>query len=164
MGILDKVASLLPRRGEREQEEPAKRAEALALRDDVDRWLERLLDDPWSLPTAAAPRWMPPVNVQDTGDEVVVTAEVPGLDREDISLTISPQGLIIRGEKREQKEDRRKDAYVSASRSERFVRTVPLPPGLDLDRAEARVSRGVLTVKFPKVDARPGARRIPIAT
>ena len=44
------------------------------------------------------------------------------------------------------------------------METVPLPPGLDVDRAEARVQRGVLTVKFPKTDSRPGTRRIPVTT
>jgi len=45
-----------------------------------------------------------------------------------------------------------------------FVRTVPLPPGLALDRAEARVKRGVLTVTIPKATERPGTRHIPIGT
>jgi HSP20 family molecular chaperone IbpA len=45
-----------------------------------------------------------------------------------------------------------------------FVRTVPLPPGLALDGAEARVKRGVLTVTIPKATERPGTRHIPIGT
>ena len=104
------------------------------------------------------------MDVQETDNELTLTAEVPGLDRDDLKLTITPEGLTIRGEKREESEDRRKDGVVAQSRYERFVRSVPLPPGLDVDRAEARVKNGVLTVRFPKVDARPGARRIPIET
>ena len=155
MGILDKVSALLPLRRERREGSPG-RAEALALRDDLDRWLARLVEDPWNLAAAGAPRWTPAVDVQETSDELVVTAEVPGMDRDDFALTIAPEGLTIRGEKREEHDGEVR--YAS------FVRTVPLPPGLDVDRAEARVSRGVLTVKFPKVDTRPGSRRIPVRT
>jgi HSP20 family protein len=52
---------------------------------------------------------------------------------------------------------------VDESRYGSFVRTVPLPPGLDLDRGEARMKRGALTVRFPRA-AGPGTRRIPINT
>lgn len=61
-------------------------------------------------------------------------------------------------------EDKRKEYHLVESRYGSFVRTVPLPPGLDLDRAQARVKRGVLTVRFPKAAAGPGTRRIPIKT
>jgi HSP20 family protein len=155
MGILDKVSALLPFRQERREGAPG-RAEALALRDDLDRWLARLVEDPWNLAAAGAHRWTPAVDVQETSDELVVRAEVPGMDRDDLALTIAPEGLTIRGEKREERDGEVR--YAS------FVRTVPLPPGLDVDRAEARVSQGMLTVKFPKVETRPGSRRIPVRT
>jgi HSP20 family protein len=162
MGIIDKVTSLLPWRGGRQ--EPPHRADALALRDDLDRWFERVMGAPWGAAALGALGETPSVDVRETDNELIVTAEVPGLDRDDIELTITPEGLTIRGEKREESEDRRKDGVVAQSRYERFVRSVPLPPGLDVDRAEARVKNGVLTVRFPKVDARPGSRRIPIET
>jgi len=162
MGIIDKVTSLLPWRGGRQ--EPPHRAAALALRDDLDRWFERVMGEPWSAAALGALRHAPPVDVRETDDELIVTAEVPGLDRDDLKLTITPEGLTIRGEKREEREDQRKDAFVTQSRYERFFRSVPLPPGLDVDRAEARVKNGVLTVRFPKVAGRPGTRRIPIET
>jgi HSP20 family protein len=102
--------------------------------------------------------------VRETDKELIVQLEVPGLDREDLDLEIAPNGLTIRGERREEKRDRRNDALVSEVRYGRFVETVPLPAGVDLERAEARVERGVLTVKFPKTESRPGTRRIPVTT
>jgi HSP20 family protein len=155
MGILDKVSALLPFGRERQERTPG-RAEALALRDDLDRWLARLVEDPWNPAASGALRWTPTVDVQETADDLVVTAEVPGMDGDDLALSITPDGLTIRGEKREERDGEVR--YAS------FLRTVPLPPGLDVDRAEARVSRGILTVKFPKVDTRPGSRRIPVRT
>jgi HSP20 family protein len=159
---MDKVTALLPRRGERQRQQPA-RADAMALREGFDRWLQQFFEDSGQLAGMPA-RWAPSVDARETDRELLVTAEVPGLDAEDIDLAITPEGLIIRGEKRETSEDTRAGVYVAECRYGSFVRTVPLPPGLDIDRAEARISRGVLTVRFPKVAARPGSGRIPIKT
>ena len=162
MGIIDKVAAVLPWRGERHD---SARADVLALRRDFDRWLEPFFEDTRTLfPEIADLAWTPSADVRETDRELIVTAEVPGLDRDDLDLSITPQGLTIRGEKREEAETRRKDYQFVERRYGSFVRTVPLPPGLDLDRAEARVKRGVLTVKIPKTGAFSTMRRIPIET
>ena len=162
MGIIDKVAAVLPWRGERH--DPA-RADVLALHNDFDRWLEPFFEDTRTLfPEITGFTWTPSADVRETDRELIVTAEVPGLDRDDLDLSITPQGLTIRGEKREEAETRRKDYQFVERRYGSFLRTVPLPPGLDLDRAEARVKRGVLTVKIPKTGAFSTMRRIPIET
>jgi len=163
MGIMDKVGTLLPWRKQHDDEAPS-RGDALALRGDVDRWLARFLDEapaPWS---RAGERWGPSVDLRETDDEVVATVEVPGLDPDDIELSLTPGGLTIRGEKHEEREDRRGDVYVAERRYGSFVRTVPLPPGVDVDRATARVDRGVLTVRFPRSSKRSGTRNVPIQT
>ena len=163
MGIMDKITGLLPWRGERRQPSAA-RTDGLALRDDLDRWLRGLIEDPWGFPAAAERGLLPSAEIEETDDEVVVTVEVPGLDRDDLDLTITSGGLTIRGEKAEQKEDRRRGLHVVERRYGSFFRTVPLPPGLDVDRARASVTNGLLTVKFPKAGERSGVRRIPIKT
>ena len=147
MGILDKVTSLLPWRSERRAAPPTG-SEAVALRDDLDRWLQQLFEEP-------APG-LPSVTVRESDDELIVTLAVPGFAREDLDLTITPEGLTIRGERRAEQDD----GHIHDS----FLRTISLPPGLDVDRAEARVKNGVLTVRFPKTTARPGTRRIPVRT
>jgi HSP20 family protein len=188
MGLIDKVSELLPWRGERrDPSPPPPRGGALSLRDDLDHWLGRLLDEPRGLPALGEPGWMPAANVHETDDDLVVTLEVPGLDPADLDLMLTPGGLIVRGEKHEVWEerptgvrvtpeglivrsearnqpDRRRDVYVAECHYGAFVRTVPLPSGIDLDRAEARVTNGVLTVRFPKTTTRAGTRRIPIHT
>jgi HSP20 family protein len=162
MGIIDKVAAVLPWRSERHE---SARADVLALRRDFDRWLEPFFEDTRRLfPEIADFAWTPSADLRETDRELIVTVEVPGLDRDDLDLSITPQGLTIRGEKREETEARRKDYQVVERRYGSFVRTVPLPPGLDLDRAEARVARGVLTVRIPKAGASSTVRRIPIAS
>jgi HSP20 family protein len=171
MSIIDKVGALLPWRRERERHELAPtRAGGLAFRepggpafrDDLDRWLQRLVEEPLGLSGLTSFASTPRVDMHETDDEVVVTVEVPGVNRDDLDLTISSEGLVIRGQTREEREDKRRDYRLVQSRYGSFVRTVPLPPGLDLDRPKARLKDGVLTVRFPKVDTGPGMRRVPI--
>jgi HSP20 family molecular chaperone IbpA len=163
MGITDKINALLPRPRQENAPAPAGHASPLALRDDFDQWLQRFVDQPWAfhpLGGLGGGARTPNVELRDTGDSVQVRAELPGLAKDDVDLTIAPEGLIIRAEKREEK--REKDAFASTYTS--FVETVPLPPGIDVERAEARVEDGVLTVRFPKAASAPGSRRIPIQT
>lgn len=190
MGIIDRVATLLPRRTERE-DAPFQRSGALARRQDfsrrpglgrrqdvarrqqdLGRRLEQLLADPFSLlanPLAldvvADVPWAPTTDVHETDDAVIVTVEVPGLDRGEIEITVTPGGLAISGEKREQREEQRRDYHISEVQYGSFYRLVPLPPGLDLDRAEARVNNGVLNIRIPKASAeRAQGREIPVQT
>jgi HSP20 family protein len=172
MGVIDtiteKVGTLLPTRRERRDSRddiPPVGAEVLALRDNLDRWLERFFEEPWGFRALGDFQLVPSASVHETDTEVVVTAEIPGLDKADVELTITPEGLVIRGEKREEKEDARGDFHVSERRYGSFARTVPLPDGIDIERANARVERGVLTVRFPKLETRKDSRRrIPVRT
>jgi HSP20 family molecular chaperone IbpA len=160
MGIMDKVTALLPGRGAR-QERSAAAFDAVALRDDLERWVQRFFDEPGAFGITDFPG-APFPEVQETDDEVVVKAQVPGLDREDIDLTITDAGLTITRERRDEQRDERKGTFLTEARYARVVQTVPLPPGIDVDRAQARVERGVLTVRFPKTEAHPAVRRVPV--
>jgi HSP20 family protein len=171
MGVIDKVtekvSSLLPARRDRQDmrhDLPPVGAEVLALRDNLDRWLQRFFEEPWGFSGIGDFQMVPSANVHETDKEFVVTAEVPGLDKEDLDLAIQGNALVIRGEKREEKEDTGRNVHVSERRYGSFVRTVPLPDGVDLERADARVDRGVLTVRFPKLETRTTRRRIPVGT
>jgi HSP20 family protein len=166
MGVIekvsDKVSSLLPTRRERRDARndlPPVGAEVLALRDNLDGWLQRFFDEPWGFPAVGDFQLVPSTSVYETDDAVVVTVEVPGLDRSDIDLTLRGNALIIRGEKREQREDNPRNVHVSERRYGTYVRTIPLPDNIDVDHAEARVEHGVLTVRFPKLQPARGERR-----
>lgn len=171
MGVLDKVSetlsSLLPARRERhdrQHELPPVGAEVLALRDNLDRWLQRFFEEPWGLAGVGDFQMVPSISVDETDREFVVTAEVPGLDKADIELTVHRNTLIMRGEKQEEKEDIRGPGRVSERQYGRFVRTIPLPDDVDVERVEAHVRRGVLTVRFPKTGRRAEGRRVPVNT
>lgn len=168
MGVIDKVTdtvtALLPWKSDRrdQQEVPPVGAEVLALRDDLDRWLNRFFEEPWGLPASANFRWTPALNVQETDKELVVTTEVPGIDQADIRLTATPGQLVISGEKKEEHDQTQKGFHVFERHYGSFARTIPLPPGFDVDKAEARTKNGVLTVRIPKAAGQPGTRRVPI--
>ena len=160
MGIMDKVTALVPGRGREERSSAA--FDALALRDDLDRWVRHFFDEPDALGLLDVPGAHYP-DVQETDKELIARVDVPGFDQNDLELTISDTNLIISGERREEKRDRRQGAEHTEARYGRFVHTVPLPPDVDPAGAEARVERGVLTVRLPKTGARPGLRRVPVS-
>jgi HSP20 family protein len=163
MGITDKITALMaPRESQPRTNAQMQRSDVVTLHDDFDRWLQRFVGDTWSfqpLGGSGSPR-TPNVDVRDEGNAIVVRAELPGLDKDDVDLTIGAGGLIIRGEKREEKEDKN----TLEARYTSFVETVPLPPDVDPGQADARVDNGVLTVRFPKTSGGAGSRRIPIST
>ena len=97
-----------------------------------------------------------PIDLADEGDAVTVTADLPGYEKEDISLSVSDDLLTIRAE-REASTERGDDAYVHRERrAESARRTVPIPVEIDEDAASAAYRNGVLTVTLPKVDPDAG--------
>ena len=117
------------------------------LRADMDRLLARL-------PSAGAPslprRWAPASDVVETEDAIVITAELPGVKDEDVSITVENGVLRIAGERHLQQEID-EDRYHRIERSYGgFERTFPLPPGVNEDDITAGIAYGVLKITIPK--------------
>lgn len=92
----------------------------------------------------------PAVDVVEKDKEYEITAELPGLDEKSIDVKVANGTLVIKGEKREEKEERQKDYYVSERRYGSFSRAFQIPSGVDENKIEANFAKGVLTVKLPK--------------
>ena len=107
---------------------------------------------------------MPRVDVRETDKEVEVVAELPGMDEADVDVSVAAGMLTIRGEKKSEREERRRKGYILRERSfGRIERVVPLPEGLDLDSAKATFKNGVLTVRIAKTaEAQRAVKRIPV--
>src|SRR5258706_7701018 len=159
MGIIDKMAGTLARRQQR-QEMPTVGGEVLALRDNLDRWLERFFDEPWGFPAVGGYRGTPPVHVNENDDAVIVSADVPGLGQEDLELEITEDSLTIRGETH-RTGGRPGGASAIEQEYQRFTEVVPLPFGLAIESAEAHANRGALPVTTPKATPGPSGRHIP---
>jgi HSP20 family protein len=111
-------------------------------------------------PAAFEPR----VDVADRGDAVVITAELPGVDRNDVQIMLEDDYLVISGEKKLERKEEEQGVYRVERAFGSFQRVIPLPDGVDVDRAEARFENGTLTIRLPKVEAaRSAGRRLDIS-
>jgi HSP20 family protein len=93
---------------------------------------------------------MPSMDLAETEKEIELTAELPGMEEKDVQLNVVDNQLTIRGEKKNQREEKEKDYHLVERNYGSFVRTVDLPPGVDLDSIKAVMSKGVLKVTVPK--------------
>jgi HSP20 family protein len=107
----------------------------------------------------SASEFQPRIDVTDEGDALRVVAELPGMTRDDVELEVVEDMLIISGEKRLESTSEEQGCYRVERSFGHFQRAVPLPAGVDLDRAEARFENGVLTLRVPKAAGEPEAKR-----
>ncbi len=111
-------------------------------------------------------KWMPPVEVSQREDRLVVSADLPGIKREDVQIEIKGGKLTIAGERREDAQPATPEGYRRSERTYgQFYRMIPLPEGVDPDSAMALMQDGVLeiTVRMPTAEERRG-RRVDIQT
>lgn len=101
---------------------------------------------------ATFPRWsLLAGEVEETEKEVVVSVEVPGMEKEDCHITIEGNTLYLSGEKRFERETQDSTYHVMERAYGAFQRSIPLPRNVDIDKADASYKNGVLTVRLPKV-------------
>jgi len=107
--------------------------------------------------------WAPTVDVTRCNGDLVVTAELPGLKKEEVKVEMTEDTLVIEGErKREHKIDH--EGYHKVERSYgKFYRAIPLPKEAKTELAKAELTEGILKVTVPVAEAKPKAREIPIA-
>lgn len=122
---------------------------------DVRREVDRMLND---FPAASAGRadsWSMPAEVVETGDEVRLMIEAPGLKPEDIDITLENNVLTVSGEKKmERREGESENDYrLLERRYGRFERSFVLPPTVDTEHVDARYENGILTVQLPKAES-----------
>ncbi|HYF48185.1 MAG TPA: Hsp20/alpha crystallin family protein [Planctomycetota bacterium] len=94
--------------------------------------------------------WMPRVNVSESDKEICVTAELPGMDEKDIDVQLSGDTLTIKGEKKEEKEEKDRNWHRVERSYGSFHREIVLPAEVEAEKTEAKFSKGVLTVTIPK--------------
>lgn len=154
-----------------------KKVEAVELARDVDFPLETLHRELHELFDSffedfGSPQWMtrrpiehgarelsPSFDVTESADAVQVLAELPGLDEKDIEVTLDGHTLIVRGEKRQDKEEKKKTYHLVERSFGQFQRVVPLPQGIDKDKIKAKFSRGVLDITIPKTEEARAERK-----
>jgi HSP20 family protein len=132
--------------------------------DDMSRWLGGF-GWPAAFSEGYAQQWAPSVDCCETENELLITAEVPGVEMEDLEVYCTEDSLVLRGESRRSDERKEQGYYRSERRYGRFERGIPLPSWVDKDRVQASFRNGVLEVRIPKTEeAKRQMRRIPIQT
>lgn len=107
----------------------------------------------------------PEIDVKETDKEIKVSAEVPGLEEKDVEVLLSSDSLTIKGEKKQEKEERGQSYYRSERRYGSFSRVIPLASDIEADKAEARFKNGILYITIPKTEkAKADVKKIPIKT
>jgi HSP20 family protein len=92
----------------------------------------------------------PRVDVTESEKEIKVSAELPGLDEKDVDVSVTKKAVTIKGEKKEEKEEKAEGYYRSERTYGSFQRVIPLVCEIDTDKAEASFKKGVLTITLPK--------------
>lgn len=107
----------------------------------------------------------PSVDIKESDKDIRVSAELPGIDDKDIDVLLSKDSVTIKGEKKEEKEDKGKDYYRMERSYGSFSRTIPLPAEVDTDKVKAEFKKGLLTVTLPKTArAIKQTKKIPVKT
>lgn len=122
-----------------------------SMRREMDRLLEGFGRElGWPREGAAGARMAPSVDVSETETELRIEAELPGVDQKDVEIVVTDNTLTIKGEKKAQKEEKKKDYHVVERSYGSFARSLTLPFSPDPSKAKADFSKGVLTVTLPK--------------
>jgi HSP20 family protein len=125
------------------------------LRQDMDEMFESWAKD-LKLPetTWARTEFWPRMNISETDKDMLITAELPGIDPKDVEITLSGNQLLVKGEKKSEAEEKKDDKGRSFHRVERsygsFQRLMSLPYDVDPDKVQASFKDGVLTLNLPK--------------
>ncbi len=95
----------------------------------------------------------PDVNMTEDEREVKVTAELPGMDENDIEISLTDETLTIKGEKKTEREEKGKESYYMERTFGSFQRVLPLSGRIDATKADATFKKGVLSITLPKLEA-----------
>src|SRR5450759_1123652 len=148
----------------------------VSLRQEMDRLFDDFGRGFWQLPTRRSifdiePSWQrevtweanPAIDIAEGEKAYELIAELPGMDEKNIEVKVANGTLIIKGEKQEEKEEKKKDYYMRERNCGSFERRFEMPEGVDTDKIEASFKKGVLTLTLPKkLEAQKPAKKVKV--
>ncbi|MDH5717920.1 MAG: Hsp20/alpha crystallin family protein [Spirochaetia bacterium] len=96
--------------------------------------------------------WIPAVDIEETKDEFIIKAELPGVKKEDVNVSIENRVLTIKGEKKFEKEEKSNKHHLIEASYGSFVRSFTLPSNIKSDKIDAGYKDGILTLSVPKAE------------
>lgn len=123
-----------------------------ALQHRMNRMFDDFLGEPFDLfgMREQANVFMPPMNLSETEKEIIITADLPGVEEKDLDISVTKDELTIKGEKKSESEEKGKDFYRMERSYGSFSRTIALPKGIDESKINAELKKGVLRLTIPK--------------
>ena len=117
---------------------------------DMDRLWDSFFEGGLTKRGEAGEGWLPSLDVSETKNDLVVKAEVPGMDAKDIDISLSDGMLTIKGEKRQEKEEKEADYHLVERSYGAFARSIQLPKEVKDDKISASYKDGILMIALPK--------------
>ncbi|MBO4520787.1 MAG: Hsp20/alpha crystallin family protein [Alphaproteobacteria bacterium] len=136
-------------------------AQSVRIRDPFNSFFDAMMFDPrpFEMPQFAGPK----MDVADLKDKIEVKAELPGMEKDEVTLTCENGILTVSGKRKQETEEKSKDYYMKEISSGSFSRSVRLPENIDESKIEAEFKNGVLTVMIPKTEIKKDpVKTIPI--
>jgi HSP20 family protein len=134
-----------------------------SLQNEMNRLFNTVFDAPAPGNGGAMRRWMPAMDLIETGEHFVLRADLPGMDQDDIQIELEDGTLTLSGERKAEHESNGEGYYRVERAFGTFARTLTLPQGVDPEAVAASFDRGVLEIRVPKPEARK-PRRIEIGS
>jgi len=122
---------------------------------EMERWLHGSESDEMAM-------WSPSIDVRERDHHLIVSADLPGLTKDDVKVEVTDEGLSIRGERKREYEERQEGYYRTERSYGSFRRVIPLPEGASVEQAKALFKDGVLEVTVPIPESARRRREIPI--
>lgn len=97
-------------------------------------------------------KWMPAIEVKETDTEVILKAEIPGIEAKDLDVQVSPEAVMLRGEHQQESKTAEKGYFRSEFHYGQFARAVPLPTTVQHEQVKSSFKDGVLTLTLPKAE------------
>lgn len=122
-----------------------------SLRQEMESLFQRFFGEPLGRHGQGAEKpWTPRIDIEETDKEIVLRVDLPGLDAKDVHVAVAGDVLVLRGERKEDREDDKKTYRQVERVAGPFYREIPLPAGTDPDKIKAVSAKGVITITVPK--------------
>lgn len=125
-----------------------------SLQQEMNRLFSTFFDTPTTGNGNPARRWIPAMDLVETDDHYVLTADLPGLSQQDINLEFEGDVMTLSGERKSEQAERKEGFYRLERATGSFSRSLTLPEGVDAEAVSATFKNGVLEVRIPKPEQR----------
>ncbi len=120
--------------------------------ENIRQQMDRMFDELAGFNREYTSTWAPAIELEDRDDNLILRAEVPGIEGKDLDIQVAREAVSIAGETRHESETKERGYFRSEFRYGKFHRTIPLPIPIKNDQVQAEFKNGVLTLTLPKAE------------